>query len=359
MFRKLASILLATMLVLSLGLMAACDGSAPGGQGSGSGSQNANGPGDGSGNAGDTAPVKFTVAFCTWIGYAPLFIAQDQGYFAANGVAPELKIIEDESQYAAALFSNSIQALGNVLDREVIHYASGTPETVIFAMDESSGGDGVIATGDIKTVADLKGKTVGLDKSSTSYFFFLSILDESGLSEAELTIQDMGADDAGTAFLAGRLDAAVVWEPYLSEANSREGGHVLVSSADYPKTIVDVMVMRSDFIEANPEAVKGFTAAWYQAIEFYKANPEKGNEIMARGLGLETQEVADMAAGITFMGAEENKVFMDKSKPDSLYEVAERAATFWKGMGIIKGSFDADAFISDKYYTVSPSTGKQ
>lgn len=336
--KKIVSLLLSALLIASMAMLAACGGTA-------------NNASQGSGTTPATAaPVEFKIAFCTWIGYAPLFIAQDQGYFEEFGIAPSLEIIEDESQYAAALYSNSIQALGNVLDREVVHYASGTPETVLFALDESSGGDGVIATADIKTVADLKGKTVGLDKSSTSYFFFLSILEANGVNESDITIQEMGADAAGTAFIAGNLDAAVVWEPYLSEASNREGGHVLASSADYPKIIVDVMVMRSDFIAENPAAAEGLTAAWYKAIEFYKANPEEGNRIMAEGLGLDPEEIADMASGITFMGAEENSVFFDKTTKDNIFEVALRASDFWSDLGLIDKGINVDEFISTKYY---------
>jgi NitT/TauT family transport system substrate-binding protein len=87
------------------------------------------------------------------------------------------------------------------------------------------------------------GKTVGLDKSSTSYFFFLTAIEKAGVAEDALTIHEMGASDAGAAFVAGRLEAAVSWEPWLSKASGREGGHVLVSSKDFPRTIVDVFVM--------------------------------------------------------------------------------------------------------------------
>ncbi|MDR1014684.1 MAG: ABC transporter substrate-binding protein [Coriobacteriales bacterium] len=340
--KRLVAAALAALLAAGLGLLGGCG--APAGTG-GTGGGGSAAEGDAS-----AAATEFPVAFCTWIGYAPLYIAEEKGYFSARGIAPELTIIEDESQYAAALYSGSIQALGNVLDREVIHFASGTPETVAFALDESSGGDGVIASGDIQSVADLKGRTVGLDKSSTSYFFFLSILEKNGLAEGDVTIEDMGADDAGTAFLAGNLDAAVVWEPYLSESNTREGGHVLASSAEYPKTIVDVMVVRSDFAAENPQAVEALTAAWYEAIEFYRANPDEGNEIMARGLGLDVDEIADMASGITFMGAEENATFLDRSSDSGIYEVAERAMKFWQGMGVIDAPFELNDFISDAYY---------
>lgn len=341
--KKALSLLVSLMLIASMSLFAACGGNGSTETGSG-----------GTGGTDTTdAPVEFTIGFCTWIGYAPLFIAEDQGYFEEFGIAPTLEIIEDESQYAAALYSDSIQALGNVLDREVVHYASGTPETVVFALDESTGGDGVIATADIQTVADLRGKTVGLDKSSTSYFFFLSILEANGVDESEVTIQEMGADDAGVAFIAGNLDAAVVWEPYLTEASNREGGHVLASSADYPKVIVDVMVMRSDFISANPAAAEGLAAAWFKAIDFYRENPDEGNRIMAEGLGLDPEEVAEMAEGITFMGADENRAFFDKGTADNIFEVAGRASDFWADLGLIDSGIDVDAFISTEYYDAS------
>ena len=289
--------------------------------------------------------TDFTIAFATWIGYAPLFIAEEKGYFKEAGISPKITIIEDESEYAAAMVSNSIQGLGNVLDREIIHFALGTPEKFLFAMDESAGGDGVIASGEIKSVADLKGKTVALDKSSTSYFFFLTILKENGLKEDDVTITEMGASDAGAAFVAGKVDAAVTWEPWLTNASQREGGHVLASSKDYPKTIVDVLTVRSDFAAANPKTVAALEEAWYKAIDFYKQNPQEGNLMMAKGLGLDEKEIADMAAGVSFFGRDENKAFYDKNTENNIYEVAKRAADFWLEKGIIKNEVDLPALI--------------
>ncbi|WP_316897847.1 ABC transporter substrate-binding protein [Pseudodesulfovibrio indicus] len=292
-------------------------------------------------------PVK--VAHATWVGYGPLYIAKELGYFEKEGLDVDLVIIEDEAQYAAALASGNIDGLGNVLDREVIHYAKGTPEVVVFAMDESSGGDGVIASGEIKTVADLKGKTVGLDKSSTSYFFFLSILAKNGVDEKDINITEMGASDAGAAFVAGSIDAAVSWEPWLSNASQREGGHVLVSSKEMPKTIVDVFVLNGDFVKAHPEVPAKMTRCWNQAIAWYGQNADKGNEIMAKAMALETQEMADMASGVTFIGKDDNKAFFDKSQPNSIYEVAARAITFWKSKGIITEDVDVDKLIRPDY----------
>jgi len=293
--------------------------------------------------------VEFKIAHATWVGYGPLYIAREKGFFEKYNIKPELTVIEDESQYAAALFSNQIQGLGNVLDREVIHFAKGTPETFVLAMDESTGGDGIIAKKEITSIEDLKGATVGLDKSSTSYFFFLTVLNKYGLKEEDVKIEEMGAGDAGAAFVAGKLDAAVSWEPWLTNASQREGGHVLVSSKDFPHTIVDVITLRQDFVKANPQAVTGLVKAWFDAIEFYRNNPDEGNEIMAKALGLETEEVAEMAKGVTFFGKEENVAFFDKNNENSIYKLAELASSFWKEKGIIDKELDVDKLISDKY----------
>ncbi len=285
----------------------------------------------------ENEPVKFKIGHCTWVGYGPLYIAQEKGFFAKYNIEPEMVIIEDESQYAAALAANRIQALGNVVDRDVIHYANGVDAKFVCAMDQSYGGDGIIASGDIKTVKDLEGKTVGLDKASTSYFFFLAVLDKYGVDESKINIQEMTAGDAGAAFVAGKLDAAVAWEPWLTQANQREGGHVLISSRDFPGYIVDVISVRQDFIDQHPEAVLGLVKAWNEAVDYYKTNPDEGNQIMAKALSLSEQEIADMAKGVQFMGTEENKSFFDETKAtDSIYYITELASQFWTEKGVLK-----------------------
>ena len=212
------------------------------------------------------------------------------------------------------------------------------PETVMLITNKAAG---------IKTVADLKGRTVALDKSSTSYFFFLSILEKNGLKESEVNIQEMGASDAGAAFVAGKVDAAVTWEPWLTNAGQREGGHVLISSREMPGTIVDVFVMNDNFIAKHPEVPAKMARAWFKAIEWYKANPAKGDEIMAKAFGLSAAEVADMAKGVTFKGAAENLAFVKPGQ--GLYAVADRAIRFWKEKGIIEKDVTAADFVTDKY----------
>jgi NitT/TauT family transport system substrate-binding protein len=275
------------------------------------------------------ARTTVKVAHATWVGYGPLYIAKEKGFFDKYDLDVELLIIEDESQYAAALASGNIDGLGNVLDREVIHFAKGTDEVVLFAMDESTGGDGIVAGPGIQTLADLKGRTIGLDKSSTSYFFFLTALHAAGVEEAGVNIMEMGA--------------------WLTNAGQREGGHVLVDSSDYPRTIVDVFVLRKAFAEAHPEAPVGLTKAWFEAVEWYAAHPDQGNAIMGKAMGLPASDMAAMASGVTFFDKAGNLDFFDRNAANNIFEVAQRAGSFWQAKGILSRPLDVDALVTDQY----------
>ena len=294
----------------------------------------------------DSGLIPMKIAFCTWAGYAPLFIAKDQGYFEEAGIDAELVIIEDESTYGAAFVSNSIQALGQVLDRDIIQYNAGAPEQYVCTMDASTGGDGLVATEEIKTMDDLAGKTVALDKSATSYFFFLQALMDSSITEDQIEIIEMGNDEAGEAFLAGNVDAAVTWEPALSSCSEREGGHKLVTSADYPKAIIDVLTVNSNFTKEHPEINEKLADIWYRSVDYLNENFEDGCRIMAEGLDLEPEEVKDECAGITFYDKAMNEEFNDTSTSQNVVEIAEMAADFWVEKGYMD-SKDLSGFFPD------------
>ena len=213
--------------------------------------------------------------------------------------------------------------------------------------DAQAKADGIIASADINSVEDLKGKTIGLDTSSTAYFFCLTVLQSAGLTEKDVTLIDMDSDSTGPAFMAGQIDAAVTWEPFLSTASDREGGHLLCDSADYPGTILDVLTVRQDL---SDEAKQALANAWYDAVDYLKANEDESVKIMAEGLELTVEEAADELSGVSFYGREENKAFIDKDSGNSIFDIAKRAQDFWLELGIISSEIDLDTFISAEYF---------
>ena len=278
-----------------------------------------------------------TMAFCTWTGYSPMFIAQEQGYFEEAGINMDIQVIEDESTYAALITTGNVQFLATAQDPNIKMYANGADSRFVLTMDASNGADGLVATGDIESLDDLAGKKLALDKSASSYYFFLTALEQgSSLTEDDIDVIDMGdTTEAGLAFMSGTVDAAIMWEPELSEAlETVEGAHALVTSADYPDTILDSLVVNTKYAEENPEVVDAVAQAWYKAVDFMNESPEEAYEMMASGFEeVSAEDVASDVEGLIFYGEEENAALNDENSEASIYSISQKMADFWMEKG--------------------------
>ena len=282
-------------------------------------------------------PKDVTMAFCTWTGYSPMFIAKEQGYFDDAGINMNIQVIEDESTYAALITQGSVQFLATAQDPNIKMYANGATSRFVLTMDASIGADGLVTTADIATLDDLAGKKLALDKSASSYYFFLTALENgSSLTEDDINVIDMGdTTEAGLAFMSGQVDAAIMWEPELSEAlETVEGSHALVTSADYPDTILDSLVVNTDYAAENPEVVEAIAEAWYKAVDFLNESPDEAYEMMASGFEEVTAEdIASDVNGLLFYGRDDNETLNDESSEDSIYAISQDMADFWMEKG--------------------------
>jgi NitT/TauT family transport system substrate-binding protein len=124
---------------------------------------------------------------------------------------------------------------------------------------------------------------------------------------------NMTAGDAGAAFVAERVDAAVTWEPWLTRGKQSEHGHLLVDSSTSPGLITDVAITTPEKLEVLGDDMKALYRAWVKAVEFQKTNAQEADEIMARGVGgwLEDPAVfAETRAGIAYYDDAMNKTFI-------------------------------------------------
>ncbi len=290
-----------------------------------------------------------SMAFCTWTGYAPMFIAKEKGYFDEAGINMNIQVIEDESTYTSLITNGSVQFLATAQDPNIKMYANGADSRYVLAMDASFGADGLVATADIKSLDDLKGKTVALDKSASSYYFFLTAIENgSSLTEDDIEVLDMGdTTEAGLAFMSGNVDAAIMWEPELSEAlESVDGAHALVTSADYPETILDSLVVNTKYASENPEVVDAVRDAWYKAVDFMNTNPDEAYELMASGFEEVTgEDIASEVGGLKFFGKAENEALLSGNGTKSIQEISQDMADFWMAKGECETD-DLTAFFS-------------
>ncbi len=161
-----------------------------------------------------------TIAHSTWVGYGPLYIARDKGIFKKNGVDVDLVVMEDPKERFPTLMADRIQMIASTVDTALLYLKKPTDFQYVVAIDDSNGGDGIVALKDIKSIADLKGKKVAVNDGSVSEFYLNVLLGKAGLKESDLNTVNMTAADAGSAFVAKRVDAAVTWEPWLTKGKS-------------------------------------------------------------------------------------------------------------------------------------------
>src|SRR5262245_55897468 len=93
-------------------------------------------------------PVKLKIGYSVWVGYGPLFIARDKGYFKDEGLDVELVKVEDPKDRFAALNGKQLDGLVSTLDTMTLYWKAETPFAAILGLDESSGGDGIVVRKD-------------------------------------------------------------------------------------------------------------------------------------------------------------------------------------------------------------------
>lgn len=290
---------------------------------------------------------KVLLGQASWIGYAPLYLADKKGFFDDHGADVDVQFFESKTDSKSALAAGRIQGMSTTVDTHVMSAASGMDISIVLALDTSDGGDGLSALKDIPDIPSLKGHSVALDTSGgASYFWFQYLLQQEGMTLDDVQVVNMSSGDAGAAFVAGEVDAAVTWEPWLSKAKETDNGSVLIDSSETPGIIVDALAMDKDFAAEYPGTIKAIVEGWYDALAYMESDPDDAYKIMMEYTGDETPE--DLQASmeeVKFYDEEGNASYYD----GEIQDVAKMAADLWLDTGLIDAEPDLDSLIDGSF----------
>nr|VFK43783.1 MAG: NitT/TauT family transport system substrate-binding protein [Candidatus Kentron sp. TC] len=292
-----------------------------------------------------TEERSLTIGLNSWVGFGPFYIAKNQGMFEKHGIQVKLRLLEDSAEKHAALASGHIDALATTADDVVVLGAKKIAGRVILGVDLSNGADGIVASKEIPDLQHLKGRKVALQPGFVGHFFLLNVLARNGIDTSEVKILPTETSAAGAAFVAGKLNAAVTWEPWLSKANEREGAHVLTTSADYPGIISDVLFVRKDVLAKRRSAVEALRTAWFEASDYLEKHPEEGIGIIANAFKLDRNEAAKMISGVKFFTPDEDRGYRKKDLP----EILATGVKVWKTAGIIDREYDVKPLVDNTF----------
>lgn len=295
---------------------------------------------------------KIRLGMTTWVGYGPLFLARDMGFFKEAGVDVDLRIIEEASLYMAAVASGDLDGSASTVDEMMKYRSKDLCFKYVVGLDDSHGGDGVITQKDVDSLADLKGKDVALNEGSVSEFWFTILLKNAGMTKDDVSIVNMTADDAAAAFIAGRVPAAVTWEPHLSSVRKDGQGRVLIDSSSTPGLIVDVVGLDCKLISEHPDDVRAFVKGYYKAVDFIKTNPEKAYAIMAEGIGgylKDPKDFADAAKGVNYYDKARNLEFFGTNDKSEIASLIQYGGEIWGKAGKVQMPLDDQALVDRQF----------
>ena len=239
----------------------------------------------------------------------------------------------------AGLFAGQIDMMDATVDDMLPNYDPEQPYACVFTLTESLGADGIVASNDIQSIADLEGKTVAFAERTVSQFYLNVLLKDAGLSEADIEHVEMSADDAGNAFLMQEVDAAVSWEPWLTQGKEAEHGHLLADTSERPGLVADCLVARLDVLDGRLTEFRALTRAGDAALEYVAAHPDEANAIMARSVGgwLEDPTVfAETLKGVRFYDVERNREYFGTlERPGQIHETAQYGIDIWSSLGAL------------------------
>lgn len=263
----------------------------------------------------------------TWSGYAPIFVARDLGYFRKLGIDVDIKFDDERADVMAAMERHQIDMqLRTVGEYQGRPRSPETPGVIIGTIDDSLGGDGVIADGSIKSVADLKGKVVAAEPNIPGRLLLQLELHKHGMTLKDLKLKQIATADSVAVFAAPSVSAVVSYQPYLSQilkVDAARKPHEIVSSAQYPGYIVDIIIVPRSDIKKDPEKYRKFLIGIYKAIAYYHKNPASFIKLAAPHFSLTPAAFKESIEGsMVYTGlASSQKMIGSPSRPGTLYKV--------------------------------------
>jgi NitT/TauT family transport system substrate-binding protein len=287
------------------------------------------------------ARSEVKVGVSDWPGWVAWYVAEQKGFFTKHGASVKLVWFPNYTDSIAALSSGQLDANCQTWSDTMAPLAKGIALKAILVNDNSAGNDALMVSPKIKDFAGLKGKKIALEEFSISHFVLVTALAANKMSLSEVEVVNLAAGDAAAAFLAGRVEATVVWNPWVNQIQTSGKGKALFTSKDMPGLVPDLLVAQEKSIAANRKDFIGMIKAWYDTEKFIRSNPDEAAKIMSKVVGLQPQEYKVFLPGTRFFGEKENRKAMGAATDNlSLLGVAPTIAKFLKDNKLLEGEVD-------------------
>ncbi|NEP76661.1 MAG: aliphatic sulfonates ABC transporter substrate-binding protein, partial [Okeania sp. SIO2G5] len=145
-------------------------------------------------------------------------------------------------------------------------------------------------------------------------------------------------------------DAVGAWPPYWQVALKREGSKELLSSAEFPGAIPDLLAVSQTVIDEQPEQVQAIVNTWFDVLAFMEENPDKADAIMAERAGVSVEDFQDFKEGTRMFTIEDNlEAFSDGDSMKHMPFAAQKMTDFMVSVGFIPEGPDLSKLFDDRF----------
>lgn len=291
--------------------------------------------------------TEFTIGWSIYAGWMPWPYAQQAGIVKKWADKYGIKInlvqvndyVESVNQYTAGKFDG---VTVTNMDALTIPAAGGKDTTAIIVGDYSNGNDGILLKG-ANSLSAIKGRQAYLVELSVSHYLLARGLDKAGLKAPDVKTINTSDADIVAAFGAPDVTAAVAWNPQLSVMKAQKDVNLVFSSADIPGEILDLMVVDTATLKANPNLAKALVGIWYETVALMQRQDAEGKAARAAMAKLSgaTPDMFDSQLATTFLYADPKAAVAATTSP-TLVETMTLVRNFSFSKGLFKGASSAD-----------------
>ncbi|WP_077531014.1 putative urea ABC transporter substrate-binding protein [Halomonas utahensis] len=295
------------------------------------------------------AKDEFSVCWSIYVGWMPWDYGDAEGIVDKWADRYDIEIdvvqindyIESINQYTSGRFDGCTMTN---MDALTIPASGGVDSTALLVGDFSDGNDGIVMKNE-DDLAEIEGKRVNLVELSVSHYLLARGLESVGLSERDIEVVNTADADIVSAFATPDVSSVVTWNPQLSSVLEQPNANLVFDSSQIPGEIMDLMVVNTETLEANPKFGKALTGAWYEIMAHMQGSDETAIEARthmanAAGTDLEGYE-AQLEATNMFHDPSEA---VDFTRSDQLLETMQNVAEFSFRHGLLgQGAPSAEA----------------
>ena len=220
---------------------------------------------------------------------------------------------------APPAFAQAAQA-----DLVYLAHSPANPKTEAIVVPEQSA---------IHSVADLKGKRVGLNKGSDVNYLLVAALEKAGLSYKDITPVYLPPADARAAFQRGAIDAWVIWDPFLAEVETNAKARQIRNAEGLVPHYTFYLASRR-FAETYPDGAKQVIQQLGALSDWANGHPQEAAAILAQSTGLDQALWARAIARMPF-GSQ-------RMSPE-VFRQQQQLADKFTAIGLLPGKVDVNA----------------